>query len=80
MPKRSRENVIANRRWNIHKKIEKKRALLHWRQNEIHSQLNRGIKLFNFTCLQTANEAQADLNKDFLALDKEIHDYCYSQR
>lgn len=72
--------TLPRKRISLHKRIELKRKSRHWCQDQINKTRERGFNIVNFTCAQTLMEAQADLNKDLITLNKEIYDYCYSQR
>lgn len=52
---------------------------INWKQREINNIRRRGLKYVNFTCLQTLDEAQADLNEEYDKLKKEITAYNATQ-
>ena len=53
---------------------QKKRDLLQWQRDEIERVRAKGLIYVNFTCLQTLEEAEADLAKAEAKLEKEIKD------
>ena len=59
--------------------FDMKLAGINWKQREINNARRRKVKYVNFTCLQTLDEAQADLNKEYEKLKKEIAAYNATQ-